>query len=293
MSTAAGMTGPFLGRLGLNSLPFWQMLQHPTEANIVNGCIATAAASMVVIGAIVTVTLLTKYRLWAALWSDWATSVDHKKIGIMYVVIAFVMLGRALIEAALMRGQQAFGLSGGFLVARPFCTAVQHPWHHHDFLHGDALPHRHHQLRDADADRGARRILSGAQFRQPRSDGGGCRAGDDIAGDRQVLHRRLVRLSALYGGRLQPRRRAGLLDLGAEPGLAGIDVHRDKFRCHHLQGAGARHDADAPSDVHLDRAVHVHSDDLRDAAPLPLPRRSWRSIAISDFTISPTHLAAT
>ncbi|MEH6952058.1 cbb3-type cytochrome c oxidase subunit I [Nitrobacter sp. NHB1] len=91
------------------------MLQHPTEANIVNGCIATAAASMVMIGAIVTVALLTKYRLWSVLWSDWVTSPDHKKIGIMYVVIAFVMLVRALIEAVLMRGQQAFGLGGGFL----------------------------------------------------------------------------------------------------------------------------------------------------------------------------------
>ncbi|MEH6952950.1 cbb3-type cytochrome c oxidase subunit I (plasmid) [Nitrobacter sp. NHB1] len=91
------------------------MLQRPTESNIINGCIATAAASMVVIGAILLVTLLTRYKLWHALWSDWMTSVDHKKIGIMYVTIALVMLVRALIEAALMRGQQAFGLGGGFL----------------------------------------------------------------------------------------------------------------------------------------------------------------------------------
>ena len=115
MSIADVSAGLFLGRLSLHSLPFWQMLQHPTEDNIINGCIATGAASMVVIGAIVTVALLTKYRLWRALWSDWVTSVDHKKIGIMYVVIALVMLARALIEAALMRGQQAFGLGGGFL----------------------------------------------------------------------------------------------------------------------------------------------------------------------------------
>ena len=115
MSVTDVSVGPFLGRLSLHSLPFWQMLQHPTEDNIINGCIATGAASMVVIGAIVTVALLTKYRLWSVLWSDWVTSVDHKKIGIMYVVIAFVMLARALIEAALMRGQQAFGLGGGFL----------------------------------------------------------------------------------------------------------------------------------------------------------------------------------
>jgi cytochrome o ubiquinol oxidase subunit 1 len=92
MSTADVSTGPFLGRLSLHSLPFWQTLLHPTEDNIINGCIATGAASMVVIGAVVTVALLTKYRLWSVLWSEWLTSVDHKKIGIMYVVIAFVML---------------------------------------------------------------------------------------------------------------------------------------------------------------------------------------------------------
>jgi cytochrome o ubiquinol oxidase subunit 1 len=115
VSGGAVSVGPFLGRLSLHSLPFWQMLQHPTEGNIINGCIATSAASLVVIGAIVTVALLTKYRLWRVLWSDWMTSPDHKKIAIMYVVIAFVMLARALIEAALMRAQQAFGLGGGFL----------------------------------------------------------------------------------------------------------------------------------------------------------------------------------
>jgi cytochrome o ubiquinol oxidase subunit I len=115
VSGAAVSVGPFLGRLSLHSLPFWQMLQHPTEGNIINGCIATSAASLVVIGAIVAVALLTKYRLWRVLWSDWVTSPDHKKIAIMYIVIAFVMLARALIEAALMRAQQAFGLGGGFL----------------------------------------------------------------------------------------------------------------------------------------------------------------------------------
>lgn len=115
MTTAAVPVGPVLGRLSLHSLPLWDMLQHPTQSNIINGCIATAAALMVVIGAILLVTLLTRYKLWRALWSGWMTSVDHKKIGIMYVTIALVMLVRALIEAALMRGQQAFGLGGGFL----------------------------------------------------------------------------------------------------------------------------------------------------------------------------------
>ncbi|MEO6798632.1 MAG: cbb3-type cytochrome c oxidase subunit I [Rhodanobacter sp.] len=109
-----------LGRLQWSSLPFWEMLQHPTKGNIINGLIATGAASLVVIGALVLVVLLTRHKLWRPLWSDWVTSPDHKKIGIMYIVIALVMLSRALIEAVLMRAQQAFGLSGGFLSPEHF-----------------------------------------------------------------------------------------------------------------------------------------------------------------------------
>ena len=116
----ADIVAPPLGRLGLQALPFWQMLQHPTEANVINGVIASGAAGILVIGGIVTVALITKYRKWGVLWSDWLTSTDHKKIGIMYVVLAFVMLARALIEAGLMRAQQAFGLGGGFLAPEHF-----------------------------------------------------------------------------------------------------------------------------------------------------------------------------
>jgi cytochrome o ubiquinol oxidase subunit 1 len=119
MSIAAILKHP-LGRLNLQSLPFWEMLQHPTKENVINGIIATGAASMVVIGAIVTFILITKYRKWGVLWSGWLTSPDHKKIGIMYVALAFVMLARALIEAVLMRAQQAFGLGGGFLSSDHF-----------------------------------------------------------------------------------------------------------------------------------------------------------------------------
>ena len=53
-------------------------------------------------------------------WSEWLTSVDHKRIGIMYIVLSFVMLTRAIVEAGLMRAQQAFGLDGGFLSPHHF-----------------------------------------------------------------------------------------------------------------------------------------------------------------------------
>lgn len=104
-----------LGRLSLDALPFWEMVQDPTRTNVINGLIGTGAASLVGIGAIMSIVFITRYRKWGVLWNEWLTSPDHKKIGIMYVVLAFVMLSRALIEALLMRTQQAFGLGGGFL----------------------------------------------------------------------------------------------------------------------------------------------------------------------------------
>ncbi|MEO6783015.1 MAG: cbb3-type cytochrome c oxidase subunit I, partial [Bradyrhizobium sp.] len=86
----------------------------------INDSIGGFAACIVVIGAVIAFALITKYGKWRVLWSDWLTSTGHKKIGIMYVVLALVMLARALIEAALMRTQQAFGLGGGFLSADHF-----------------------------------------------------------------------------------------------------------------------------------------------------------------------------
>ncbi|MEO8748394.1 MAG: hypothetical protein ABI379_12170, partial [Rhodanobacter sp.] len=67
-----------LGRLQWSSLPFWEMLQHPTKANLINGSIATLAASLLVIGGLIVVALLGRYHLWRPLWSNWVTSVDHK-----------------------------------------------------------------------------------------------------------------------------------------------------------------------------------------------------------------------
>jgi hypothetical protein len=81
-----------IGRLGPHDLPFWDMLQNPTPENVVNGSIATFAASLVIIAALGTVFLLTWFRGWKILWTEWLTSVDHKRIGIMYLVIAIVMM---------------------------------------------------------------------------------------------------------------------------------------------------------------------------------------------------------
>ncbi len=118
--TAIDLLHVLLGRLSWDALPFWDAIQNPTRGNIVNAVIATGAAGLVVLGAIVVVALITRYGKWRVLWSEWLTSVDHKRIGIMYVVLALVMLARAVIEAVLMRSQQAFGLGGGFLSPEHF-----------------------------------------------------------------------------------------------------------------------------------------------------------------------------
>ncbi|CAM3269770.1 cytochrome ba3 quinol oxidase subunit 1 apoprotein [Paracoccus aminovorans] len=71
----------------------------------------------VAVGGLALLAVLTKYRLWGYLWKEWFTSVDHKKIGIMYVVLALIMFVRGFADAIMMRLQQvwAFGGSEGYL----------------------------------------------------------------------------------------------------------------------------------------------------------------------------------
>ncbi|MCB9945156.1 MAG: cbb3-type cytochrome c oxidase subunit I [Geminicoccaceae bacterium] len=92
-----------LGRLTYDSLPFYSP-------------VAFGGALVTVLGAVAAVGLLTYFRLWGWLWHNYLTTVDHKKIGIMYIVFAFVMLVRGFVDAIMMRAHQmlsAFG--GGFL----------------------------------------------------------------------------------------------------------------------------------------------------------------------------------
>ncbi|ABR63175.1 cytochrome o ubiquinol oxidase subunit I [Sinorhizobium medicae] len=98
------------GRLTLDAIPYHEPI-----------LVATFAA--VVLGGIALTGLITYYRFWGTLWHDWLTSVDHKKIGIMYIILALVMLLRGFSDAIMMRLQQAmaFGGSEGYL-----------PPHHYD-----------------------------------------------------------------------------------------------------------------------------------------------------------------
>jgi cytochrome o ubiquinol oxidase subunit 1 len=68
------------------------------------------------------VAAVSRYRLWGWLWREWLTSVDHKKIGIMYMILGIVMLLRGFSDALMMRAQQAiaFGANQGYLPAHHY-----------------------------------------------------------------------------------------------------------------------------------------------------------------------------
>jgi cytochrome o ubiquinol oxidase subunit 1 len=50
---------------------------------------------------------LFRFKLWGYLWKEWITTIDHKKIGIMYIILAGVMLLRGFSDVIMMRTQQA------------------------------------------------------------------------------------------------------------------------------------------------------------------------------------------
>ncbi len=81
-----------------------------------------AAGLSMFFGAIFVAILLTYFRRWTWLWKEWLTSVDHKKIGIMYIVVSFIMLSKGLMDAVMLRLQQAFavGESMGYLEPEHF-----------------------------------------------------------------------------------------------------------------------------------------------------------------------------
>ncbi|MGK6322117.1 cytochrome o ubiquinol oxidase subunit I [Sphingomonas sp. DT-51] len=97
------------GRLSIESFPIHEPILVGTFAMVALGGAALLGA-------------LTYFRLWGYLWKEWFTSVDHKKIGIMYIVLALVMFLRGFADALMMRAQQAiaFGGNEGFLPAHHY-----------------------------------------------------------------------------------------------------------------------------------------------------------------------------
>jgi cytochrome aa3-600 menaquinol oxidase subunit I len=59
----------------------------------------------IVLSMIAIVSVLTYFKKWGWLWREWLTTVDHKKIGIMYILASVLMLFRGGVDALLMRAQ--------------------------------------------------------------------------------------------------------------------------------------------------------------------------------------------
>jgi cytochrome o ubiquinol oxidase subunit I len=98
-----------LGKLTLSAIPY--------QNHIVMGAVAFMA--VVTIAVLGTITMRGK---WKYLWRQWLTSVDHKKIGAMYIILAGVMLLRGFADAMMMRAQQALAYGGhaGYLPPEHF-----------------------------------------------------------------------------------------------------------------------------------------------------------------------------
>src|SRR5277367_2728545 len=89
------------------------MLGKLTWAAIPFGQPIPLAAGALVVVVIVGILALIVVKGWLPyLWSEWITSVDHKRIGVMYVVLALVLLLRGFIDAIMMRSQQAVAAAG-------------------------------------------------------------------------------------------------------------------------------------------------------------------------------------
>ncbi|WP_439096764.1 cytochrome aa3 quinol oxidase subunit I [Bacillus massiliigorillae] len=71
-----------------------------------------AATISIVLGGIAVVAGLTYFKKWRWLKDEWLTTVDHKKIGIMYILVALIMLFRGGVDAIMMRAQTAIPENG-------------------------------------------------------------------------------------------------------------------------------------------------------------------------------------
>lgn len=97
------------GKLTLDSIPYHEP-------------IIMFAAALMAVGAIAVLGTVTYLCKWRYLWSEWLTSVDHKKLGVMYIIVAMIMLLRGFADAIMMRTQLAIAYHNpGYL-----------PPHHYD-----------------------------------------------------------------------------------------------------------------------------------------------------------------
>jgi cytochrome o ubiquinol oxidase subunit 1 len=91
------------GKLSWSAIPFDQPIPLITSLILV----------VIILGVL---GLVTAKGWWPYLWKEWITSVDHKRIGIMYCLLGVVMLIRGFADAIMMRSQQAIAIhAAGYL----------------------------------------------------------------------------------------------------------------------------------------------------------------------------------
>ncbi|MWL89014.1 cytochrome o ubiquinol oxidase subunit I [Cupriavidus sp. SW-Y-13] len=98
------------GKLSLDAIPLHEPIIMGTLLVVLLGGAALLGA-------------ITYFGKWRYLWTEWICSVDHKRIGVMYIIMALIMLLRGFADAIMMRAQQAIavGDAAGYL-----------PPHHYD-----------------------------------------------------------------------------------------------------------------------------------------------------------------
>ena len=85
------------GRLSLEAIPYHEPI-------LVVTFLVVAVVGLALLAAV------TWYGQWGYLWREWFTSVDHKKIGIMYIILAIVMLLRGFADAIMMITKKALAV---------------------------------------------------------------------------------------------------------------------------------------------------------------------------------------
>ena len=98
-----------LGKLTIEAVPYHEPIVMVT----------LAAAGLI---GLVIMALVTRAKLWGYLWNEWFTAVDHKRLGIMYLILGMVMLLLGFADAVMMRGQQVMASAGseGYLNAHHY-----------------------------------------------------------------------------------------------------------------------------------------------------------------------------
>lgn len=101
---------------------FGNILGRLTLQDFQHNIITMGGVAMMVLGALTVAGLLFYFKRWKWLWKEWLTTVDHKKIGIMYIIVAALMLVRGVSDALMIRAQQATsaGASHGVLSSDMF-----------------------------------------------------------------------------------------------------------------------------------------------------------------------------